>query len=94
MASGGTISLSYVVQSGQFNKSMADMKKNLQLMQIECRNASKEVDLYGNNITNLAKKQSTIQSAIKQTEKIMQTYNTQLEKNKTSLTNNQTELPN
>lgn len=92
MANGATISLSYVVQSDQFNKSMSDMKRNLKTMQTECANAAKEVDLYGNNITNLANKQSKIQAAIKQTEKIMQTYTTQLDKNKTSLADNQSTL--
>ena len=92
MAGSGVVTLSYVVNSSSFNKSMSDMKKNLQLMQIEAKNAAREVDLYGNNITNLAKKQSAIQSAIKQTEKIMESYNNQLEKNKTSLEKNQTEL--
>lgn len=92
MANGGTVSISYLVNSSEFNKNIADMKKNLQLLQTEVKNSAKEVDLYGNNMANLAKKQSAIQSAIKQTEKIMQTYNTQLEKNKTSLASNQTEL--
>ena len=92
MSNNGVISLSYVINNSQFNSKISDMKKNLALLQIECKNSAKEVDLYGNNMANLAKKQSAIQSAIKQTEKIMQTYNTQLEKNKTSLANNQTEL--
>ena len=92
MANGGTISLTYLVNNDSFNSKISDMKKNLALLQTECKNSAKEVDLYGNNIANLAKKQSAIQSAIKQTEKIMQTYNTQLDKNKTSLANNQTEL--
>ena len=92
MANGGTISLSYVVNNSEFNSKMADMKKNLQLLQTECRNAAKEVNLYGANTQTLAKKQDTINQAIKQTEKIMAQYNQQLEKNKTALSSNQSEL--
>lgn len=92
MATGGTISLSYVVNNSEFNSKMADMKKNLQLLQTECRNAAKEVNLYGANTQNLAKKQETINQAIKQTKKIMAQYNQQLEKNKTALSSNQSEL--
>ena len=92
MANGGTISLSYVVNNSEFNSKMADMKKNLQLLQTECKNAAKEINLYGANTQNLAKKQDTINQAIKQTEKIMAQYNQQLEKNKTALSSNQSEL--
>lgn len=92
MSNNGVISLSYVVNNSEFNSKMADMKKNLQLLQIECKNAAKEVNLYGANTQNLAKKQDTINQAIKQTEKIMAQYNQQLEKNKTALSNNQSEL--
>ena len=92
MANGGVISLSYVVNNSEFNSKMADMKKNLQLLQTECRNAAKEINLYGANTQTLAKKQDTINQAIKQTEKIMAQYNQQLEKNKTALSNNQSEL--
>ena len=92
MANGGTISLSYVVNNSEFNSKMADMKKNLQLLQIECKNAAKEVNLYGTNTQNLAKKQDAINQAIKQTEKIMTQYNQQLDKNKTALSKNQSEL--
>ena len=92
MANGGVISLSYVVNNSEFNSKMADMKKNLQLLQTECRNAAKEINLYGANTQNLAKKQDTINQAIKQTEKIMAQYNQQLEKNKTALSSNQSEL--
>ena len=88
MANGGVISLSYVVNNSEFNSKMADMKKNLQLLQTECRNAAKEINLYGANTQTLAKKQDTINQAIKQTEKIMAQYNQQLEKNKTALSNN------
>lgn len=92
MANGGTISLTYLVNNDSFNSKMADMKKNLQLLQTECKNAAKEVNLYGANTQNLAKKQDTINQAIKQTEKIMAQYNQQLEKNKTTLSSNQSEL--
>ena len=40
MSNNGVISLSYVVNNSQFNSKMADMKKNLQLLQTECRNAA------------------------------------------------------
>ena len=36
MANGGPISLSYVVNNSEFNSKMAEMKKNLQLLQTEC----------------------------------------------------------
>ena len=47
MSNNGVISLSYVVNNSEFNSKMADMKKNLQLLQTECRNAAKEINLYG-----------------------------------------------
>lgn len=92
MANGGTISLTYLVNNDSFNSKISDMKKNLQLLQTECKNAAKEINLYGANTQNLAKKQDTINQAIKQTEKIMAQYNQQLEKNKTALSSNQSEL--
>ena len=92
MANGGTVSISYLVNSSEFNKNIADMKKNLQLLQTEVKNSAKEINLYGANTQNLAKKQDTINQAIKQTEKIMAQYNQQLEKNKTALSSNQSEL--
>ncbi|MCI7204382.1 MAG: phage tail tape measure protein [Clostridium sp.] len=94
MSNGGTISLTYLVNNDSFNSKIADMKKNLQLLQTEVKNSAKEIDIYGSNIQNLAKKQDTIKQAIKQTEKIMDSYNKQLEKNKTALSNNQSELDN
>ena len=86
MANGGTISLTYLVNSDSFNSKIADMKKNLQLLQTEVKNSAKEINLYGANTQNLAKKQDTINQAIKQTEKIMAQYNQQLEKNNLVLT--------
>ena len=94
MSNNGVISLTYLVNNSEFNSKIADMKKNLQLLQTEVKNSAKEIDIYGSNIQNLAKKQDTIKQAIKQTEKIMDSYNKQLEKNKTALSNNQSELDN
>ena len=54
MSNNGVISLSYVVNNSEFNSKMADMKKNLQLLLTECRNAAKEVNLYGANTQTLA----------------------------------------
>ena len=47
MSREGVVSISYLVNSGEFNSKMADMKKNLQLLQTECKNAAKEINLYG-----------------------------------------------
>ena len=66
MSNNGVISLSYVINNSEFNSKIADMKKNLQLLQTEVKNSAKEIDIYGSNIQNLAKKQDTIKQAIKQ----------------------------
>ena len=92
MASSGKIAISYVVNNSEFNSKMADMKRNLSLLQQEVKNSAKEVDYYGSNLENLGKKQSAINEAITQTKKIMQSYNEALEKNKKSLNSNQAEL--
>lgn len=88
----GKVAISYVVNNSEFNSNIAQMKKNLLLLQTEVKNSAKEVNQYGSNIQTLSKKQESINNAINQTKKIMDTYNTSLEKNKKSLASNQEEL--
>lgn len=90
--SNGKIAVSYVVNNSEFNSRISQMKRNLALLQTEVKNSAKEINLYGNNLQTLASKQSSITDAINQTKKIIDTYNTSLEKNKIALANNQEQL--
>ena len=42
----GRISITYLVNSDQFNQSIGQMKKNMQLCNQEIKNSAKEIDLY------------------------------------------------
>ena len=92
MVEEGRISISYVVNASEFNKNILQMKKNLQLCTEEVKNSAKEINLYGNNIQTLTSKQKAIQSAISQSEKIISAYSQNIEKNKTALAANKSEL--
>ena len=84
----GRISITYLVNSDQFNQSIGQMKKNMQLCNQEIKNSAKEIDLYGSNIQTLTNKQKAIQQAIEQSQKIMSSYSNNIKKNKQALTDN------
>ena len=88
----GRISISYVVNSSEFNSNISQMKKNMQLCNQEIKNSAKEIQLYGTNIQTLSSKQKAIQDAINQSNKIMKSYSDNIEKNKKALANNTSEL--
>ena len=88
----GRISITYLVNSDQFNQSIGQMKKNMQLCNQEIKNSAKEIDLYGSNIQTLTNKQKAIQQAIEQSKKIMSSYSDNIKKNKQALSDNTTEL--
>ena len=85
----GKIAVSYVVNNNEFNSKRSQMKMNLGLLQTEVKNSAKEINLYGDNLKTLGSKQSALNDAINQSKKIIDTYNTSIEKNKVSLVNNQ-----
>lgn len=88
----GRISITYLVNSDQFNQSIGQMKKNMQLCNQEIKNSAKEIDLYGSNIQTLTNKQKAIQQAIEQSKKIMSSYSDNIKKNKQALLDNTAEL--
>ena len=88
----GKIAVSYVVNNSEFNSKISRMKMNLGLLQTEVKNSAKEINLYGDNLKTLGSKQSALNDAINQSKKIIDTYNTSIEKNKVSLVNNQEQL--
>ena len=88
----GRISITYLVNSDQFNQSIGQMKKNMQLCNQEIKNSAKEIDLYGSNIQTLTNKQKAIQQAIEQSKKIMSSYSDNIKKNKQALSDNTAEL--
>ena len=88
----GKIAVSYVVNNSEFNSKISQMKMNLGLLQTEVKNSAKEINLYGDNLKTLGSKQSALNDAINQSKKIIDTYNTSIEKNKVSLVNNQEQL--
>lgn len=88
----GKIAVSYVVNNSEFNSKISQMKMNLGLLQTEVKNSAKEINLYGDNLKTLGSKQSALNDAINQSKKIIDTYNTSIEKNKVSLANNQEQL--
>ena len=88
----GKIAVSYVVNNNEFNSKISQMKMNLGLLQTEVKNSAKEINLYGDNLKTLGSKQSALNDAINQSKKIIDTYNTSIEKNKVSLANNQEQL--
>lgn len=92
MANNGKISVSYVVNSSQYNKNIADMKKNMQLLNQEVKTSAQEVNTYGKNIQSLTKQQSSINQALSQSKKILAEYESSLSKNNTSLEKNQKKL--
>ena len=87
----GRISITYLVNSDQFNQSIGQMKKNMQLCNQEIKNSAKEIDLYGSNIQTLTNKQKAIQQAIEQSKKIMSSYSDNIKKNKQALSDNTAE---
>lgn len=88
----GRISITYLVNSDQFNQSIGQMKKNMQLCNQEIKNSAKEINLYGSNIQTLTNKQKAIQQAIEQSKKIMSSYSDNIKKNKQALSDNTAEL--
>lgn len=88
----GKISVSYVVNSSEYNKNITSMKKNMQLLNQEVKTSAQEVNTYGKNIQSLTKQQSSINQAVAQSKKIMAEYESQLNKNNTSLDKNQKKL--
>ena len=78
----GRISITYLVNSDQFNQSIGQVKKNMQLCNQEIKNSAKEMNTYGSNIQTLTSRQKAIQQAMEQSKKIMAEYNSNLEKNK------------
>ena len=58
MAGDGKISVTYVVNSSQYNKNIADMKKNMQLLNQEVKTSAQEVNTYGKNIQSLTLRQN------------------------------------
>lgn len=92
MAGDGKISVTYVVNSSQYNKNIADMKKNMQLLNQEVKTSAQEVNTYGKNIQSLSKQQNTINQALAQSKKILAEYESSLSKNNTSLEKNQKKL--
>ena len=76
------IKIEYLLNSSEFNKNMASMKKNMQLCNEEVKNSAKEMNTYGSNIQTLTSRQKAIQQAMEQSKKIMAEYNFNLEKNK------------
>lgn len=92
MAGDGKISVTYVVNSSQYNKNIADMKKNMQLLNQEVKTSAQEINTYGENIQSLTKQQSSINQALSQSKKILAEYESSLSKNNTSLEKNQKKL--
>lgn len=90
--SDGQIKVDYIVNASEFNKNVAQMKRNMQLCTQEVKNSAKEVNLYGSNIQTLTAKQQAIKTAISQSEKIIAQYSQNIDKNKTALASNRTEL--
>lgn len=76
----GKIAVSYVVNNSEFNSKISQMKMNLGLLQTEVKNSAKEINLYGDNLKTLGSKQSALNDAINQSKKIIDTYNTSIEK--------------
>ncbi len=86
------IKIEYLLNSSEFNKNMASMKKNMQLCNEEVKNSAKEMNTYGSNIQTLTSRQKAIQQAMEQSKKIMAEYNSNLEKNKKALEGNKQSL--
>ena len=84
--------ISYCVNSSEFNKGISSMRKNLTILEQELKNNAKEVENSGNKIDSLAKKQSTIQTAIQQTKAIMEQYSQKLSDNTKKLEQQQKKL--
>ena len=76
------IKIEYLLNSSEFNKNMASMKKNMQLCNEEVKNSAKEMNTYGSNIQTLTSRQKAIQQAIEQSKKIMSSYSDNIKKNK------------
>lgn len=88
----GKISVSYVVNSSEYNKNINAMRNNMKLLNVEIQTSAQEVVTYGNNVTTLTKKQESISKAIEQSKKIIEEYEKQLVKNNSSLEKNKNKL--
>ena len=88
----GKISVSYVVNSSEYNKNINQMRNNMKLLNAEIQTSAQEVLTYGSNITTLTKKQESISVAINQSKKIIEEYEKQLTKNNTTLEKNKNKL--
>lgn len=92
MAKEGKVSVTYVVNSSEYNKNIADMKKNMQLLNQQIKTSANEVNTYGKNIDSLKKQQTNINNALEQSKKIMTSYEQALSKNNNTLEKNKTKL--
>ncbi len=92
MAENGKISVSYVVNSSEYNKNINQMKSNMKLLNQEIQTSAQEVLTYGSNIQTLTKKQESISQAIEQSKKIIEQYEKQLTKNNATLEKNKNKL--
>ena len=88
----GKISVSYVVNSSEYNKNINQMKSNMKLLNQEIQTSAQEVLTYGSNIQTLTKKQESISIAIEQSKKIIDEYEKQLTKNNNTLEKNKNKL--
>lgn len=88
----GKISVSYVVNSSEYNKNINQMKSNMKLLNQEIQTSAQEVLTYGSNIQTLTKKQDSISKAIEQSKKIIEEYEKQLTKNNATLEKNKNKL--
>ena len=86
------VSVSYIVNSSEYNKNITQMKKNMQLLNQEVKTSAQEVNTYGKNIETLSKQQSSINQALAQSKKIMAEYESTLSKNNESLEKNRSKL--
>ena len=86
------VSVSYVVNSSEYNKNIASMKKNMQLLNQQVKTSATEVNTYGANIQTLSKKQASINQALAQSKKIIAEYEATLVKNNASLEKNKNKL--
>lgn len=86
------ISVSYVVNSSEYNKNINQMKSNMKLLNAEIQTSSQEVLTYGSSIQTLTKKQESISLAIEQSKKIIEEYEKQLTKNNATLEKNKNKL--
>ena len=92
MAEGRTMSVSYVVNSGEFNKNISAMKKNLSLLEQEVKNSAKDIVNSGNTFQNLISKHKNLGDAIDKTKEIIKKYNDSLKKNTEKLEEQKSKL--